>query len=146
MNYALIPTNKYVFRIQLHSKCKSIPNFCFGIFPKNKREKEFVGYSQMSYCERNNDWGISKIIKGRILNGDDYSRFTQKNIEIRVDLARRYLRASSYPGYSNVAVLDNPSRIEKDETYYFGIYLGRECNSVMIEDVQIVQDFDNRMG
>jgi len=60
-------------------------------------------------------------------------------------LARRYLRASSYPDYSNVVALNYSDRIKKDETYYFGIYLSREGNSVIIEDVQIVQDFDNRM-
>jgi len=42
--------------------------------------------------------------------------------------------------------LDDPTKIKPDESYYFGITFGLKWNSLILEDVIKVNNFDNKMS
>jgi len=60
------------------------------------------------------------MIKGTRLHSSSDSK-SRRKFEFRVHLAEKYLRIASYPDYSTIAELDDPSKIKDDEEYYFAV-------------------------
>ena len=56
--------------------------------------------------------GVIKTIKGKQLWAGNENIGETKKIEFRIHLAKKILKAASYPDYDNVVEIFNPSWIE----------------------------------
>ena len=88
---------------------------------------------------------MNKIIHGKELHSGHANIGTTKQLEFRIDLARKFFRAADYPEYRNVVELDKTDRIEDNKNYYFTLYIGNTPDSVRILEACSVDDFDNKM-
>ena len=97
----------------------------------------------MCYYDSSNIHGITKYIKGIPMQ----SRITtgKHSFEIRIHLDQRLLRVGSLPGYSSIAELDDPNKINPKVNYRFFLAIGGSGDMIRINNVSFVDKFDGKM-
>jgi len=55
------------------------------------------------------------------------------------------MRIGCLPNYDLVAEIDDKSKITKDTDYVFAFYNLSNRSSLIIEDIEVVNDFDRKM-
>ena len=76
----------------------------------------------MANCERGNEYGMNKMIRGNALHLGNEQRM-DRSFEMRIFLNEKLLKVSDYPNYENVCELNDISRINLSMQYRFGIEL-----------------------
>ena len=108
----------------------------------------------MCYNEYSDSCGISKMIKGKQLHlGNDFNinddNYWQHNnsrrFEIRIDLSKKFMRIACLPDYDLVAEINDKSKITKDTDYVFAFFNFEDENSLILEDIEVVNEFDQKM-
>jgi len=60
---------------------------------------------------------VNKLVKGPpIINENSYER---RNLECRINLARRFFRVGTLPDYASVVEVENPNIIDPTGSYRF---------------------------
>jgi len=68
-----------------------------------------------------------------------------RRYEIRIDLSKKFIRIASLPNYDLVAEFDDKSKITNDKDYVFAFSTIGDKNSVIFEDIEVVNEFDRKM-
>jgi len=55
------------------------------------------------------------------------------------------MRIACLPDYDLVAEIDDKSKITKDTDYVFAFFTSGTRNSLIIEDIEVVNEFDKKM-
>jgi len=98
----------------------------------------------MCYCDNTNSFGITKYIKGNIMQSG--SKATGKHsFEIRIHLDKRLLRVASLPDYSSIAELDDPKKIYPKVNYRFFLAIYYQGDTIRLNKVSVVDKFDEKM-
>ena len=64
----------------------------------------------MAYCERSNEYGMDKMIKGKALHLGNQQK-VDRSFEMRIFLKEKLLKVSDFPNYENVCELNDTNRI-----------------------------------
>jgi len=56
-------------------------------------------------------------------------------MEMRIHLARRYLRIGNYPDYSSIVEISDPNLIKEGMQYYIGFFVGWPGDVIKIIDM-----------
>lgn len=98
----------------------------------------------MNY-EETNGGNASKITKGKALHSGPIRLINTKNLEFRFHIEEKLFKVSSFPNYLNVAELNDINKVDPTIEYSFAIAINNPTDSVTIEEVMEVCEFDNRM-
>ena len=68
----------------------------------------------MSYCERANEYGMGKMIKGSKLHEGNKSDIN-RTFEMRIHLKERIVKVSDYPKHENICELIDKNLIDDNK-------------------------------
>jgi len=83
----------------------------FGLTDEAIKDQSALFSQGISYCERRNEFGLNKVIKGGDLHRGS-KRNLYREFEVRIHLRDRIVKVSDYPDYRNVCELDDKNKIK----------------------------------
>ena len=87
---------------------------------------------------------MSKVLKGgNLFKGNTPE--VDRQFELRVCIADKYLRVADYPNYENVSTLPDPNVIVPATQYRFGIELLQIDDKITITEILEVAEFEGFM-
>jgi len=98
----------------------------------------------MCYYDNSNSNGITKYIKGKPMQSGR-KETGKHSFEIRIHLDQKLLRVASLPDYSSIAELDEPNKIDPKVNYRFFLAILSKGNIIRINNVSVVDKFDEKM-
>jgi len=102
----------YIIRVQLmNDLIDDQPGFFLGIVPKDKSNNQLNDSESINYFEVTGG-DIATVVKGSKLHSGNVNIGTDKKLEIRINLKKKYLRIAEYPYYQDIAKLNNAEDIK----------------------------------
>jgi len=87
-----------------------------GIVKDEGKDNDHAYKSKMCFCEKSNDYGIAKYIKGNPIQSGSTGKHS---FEFRIHSDQKILKVASLPDYSSIAELDDPNKIDPKVNYRF---------------------------
>ncbi|EAR81779.2 hypothetical protein TTHERM_01507140, partial (macronuclear) [Tetrahymena thermophila SB210] len=145
LNFVLNPQIKYVIRINIQSFINSYENFIlFGLVSEQDKDIKLLHNDMLSYCERGNEFGMNKIIKGGPLHLNS-KLHRNRTFEVRIHLAEKIFKIADYPKYERACEINDKSRLIPDLPYRFATELCYKDDKIIIQDMLEVEQFDDQM-
>jgi len=98
----------------------------------------------MCYYDYSIGYGITKRIKGSPMESGFFVS-SKRCFEVRIYLNQKFLRVASLPGYSSIAELDDPNKIDPKVDYRFFLSMFYFGDMMRITDMRTVSEFDEKM-
>jgi len=98
----------------------------------------------MCYYDNSNSYGLAKYIKGNPMQSGS-KVIGKHSFEVRIYLNQKLLRIASFPDYSSIAELDNPSKINPLASYRFFLGMFYKGDMIQINNIRTVSIFDEKM-
>ncbi|KAL4465260.1 hypothetical protein ABPG74_001974 [Tetrahymena malaccensis] len=145
LNFVLNPQTKYVIRINIQSFINSYENFIiFGLVAEQDKDIKLLHNDMLSYCERGNEFGMNRILKGGPLHLNS-KLHRNRTFEVRIHLSEKIFKIADYPKYERVCEINDKTRLITDQPYRFATELCYKDDKIIIQDILEVEQFDDHM-
>ncbi|KAL4479537.1 hypothetical protein ABPG72_018523 [Tetrahymena utriculariae] len=145
LNFVLNPQIKYIIRVNIQQFMNSYENFIlFGLISEQDKDTRLLHNDMLSYCERGNEFGMNKIIKGGPLHLNS-KLHRNRTFEVRIHLAEKIFKIADYPKYERACEINDKSRLITEQSYRFATELCYKDDKIIIQDILEVEQFDDQM-
>ncbi|KAL4474484.1 hypothetical protein ABPG72_016162 [Tetrahymena utriculariae] len=142
-NFIIDPNQKYIFRVQFYTYSQANSFLMVGIIQEQDKDNKNL-YNGICYKERGDSMKIDKVVKGNnVFEGKKVN--IDKEIEVRIHLAKKMIKVANYPNYENVAELQNKQLILENTQYRLAVELYYTVHKIIITHFSKVDEFDEKM-
>ncbi|KAL4480232.1 hypothetical protein ABPG74_020748 [Tetrahymena malaccensis] len=142
-NFILDPDQKYVFRVKIQTNSQPSSFLLIGIIQESNKDNKKL-HEGICYNERGDHMTIKRIVKGNKLFEGKKTNIN-KEIEMRIHLAKKLIKVANYPKYESIAELENNELILDNVQYRLAVELYYTDHKIIITHISTVDEFDQNM-